>query len=201
MSDFYIEDCECNSDESQECEFKCVCETRQKNLRPNRTMLRCGNSGSLTLPVNTSAGARFTLTTVSVNVKDLKKPCINLEFTSDIATTAAVLILDFQIFKQCKGIVTPIPIGPIWTFSRPLAITASNTFSFRICDCDICNDECCIYSVVARVASTVTVGVTTINHASLSAFIVDNDCNVCKQQEMLKYKKCINWELVKKYEI
>ncbi|WP_312430224.1 DUF4489 domain-containing protein [Lacrimispora sp.] len=182
MSDFYIEDRECNSDESQECErsFELVCETRQKKLKPNRAMLRCGNSGALVLPVNTTAGARFTLTTVSVNVKDFKKPCIKLEFTSDIATTAAFLILDFQVFKQCKDIATPIPIGPIWTFSRSLAITDSDIFSFFVCDCDICDDECCTYSVVTRVASTVTVGVTSINHASLSAFIVDNDCNACK---------------------
>ncbi|WP_092251122.1 DUF4489 domain-containing protein [Lacrimispora sphenoides] len=143
-------------------------------------MLRCGNSGSLVLPVNTRAGARFTLTTVSVNVKGFKKPCIKLEFTSDIATRVAALTLDFQIFKQCKGMATPIPIGPVWTFSRLSTITDSNTFSFFICDCDICDDECCTYSVVTRVASTVTVGVTSVNHASLSAFIVDNDCNACK---------------------
>lgn len=179
MSGFYIEDCECNSDESQECEFKCVCETRRKELKPNRTMLKCGNSGSLVLPANTRADTRFTLTTVNVNIKDLKKPCIKLEFTSDIATTDAALILEFHIFKQCKN-MTPFPIGPIWTFSRSLAITDSNTFSFHVCDCDICDDECCTYSVVIRVASIVTVGVTTINNALLSAFIVENDCNACK---------------------
>jgi len=182
MSDCYIQDRECNSDEFQECElhFNCMCETHQKNLEPNRTMLKCGNSGSLVLPVNTTAGARFTITTVNVNVKDFKKPCIKLEFTSEIATTDAALILEFHIFKRCKNIVTPFPIGPIWTFSRSLAITDSDTFSFFVCDCDICDDECCTYSVVIRVASTVTVGVTSINHASLSALIVDNDCNVCK---------------------
>ncbi|MDR7811019.1 DUF4489 domain-containing protein [Lacrimispora sp.] len=181
MSDCYIQDRECNSDEFQECElhFNCMCETHQKNLEPNRTMLKCGNSGSLVLPVNTTAGARFTITTVNVNVKDFKKPCIKLEFTSDIATRVAALTLDFQVFKQCKGMVTPIPIGPVWTFSRLSTITDSNTFSFLVCDCDICNDECCTYSVVVRVASTVTVGVTTINNALISAFIVDNT-NTCK---------------------
>ncbi|WP_313583669.1 DUF4489 domain-containing protein [Lacrimispora sp.] len=177
MSDFYIEDCECNSDEYQECEqhFECVCETRQKIIKPNSTILKCGNSGALVLPANTVAGTSFTLTTVSVNSKDLKKPCINLEFTSNISNRDSGLTLDFQIFKQCNGRATPIPIGPVWVFSRPSGILNSNTFSFFVCDCDICDDECCVYSVVARVASIVT-GITLINHATLSAFIVVNDC-------------------------
>lgn len=182
MSDFYIEDNDCNSEESEECEryFVFECETQQKKLKPNRAMLKCGNSGSLVLPAQTSAGTSFTLTTVSVNVKDFKKPCIRLDFTSDIVTSGAALTLDFQIFKQCKGTAVPIPIGSVWTFSRLLAITASNTFSFFVCDCDICDDECCVYSVVARVVGLELTGFTTINNASLSAFIEDSDCNSCK---------------------
>jgi len=184
MSDFYIGDCECNGDESQECErlIKYVCETGQKKIKPNRTMLKCSNLGSLVLPANTIAGTSFTLITVSVNAKDLKKPCINLEFTSNISNIDAGLTLDFQIFKQCNGRTTPIPIGPVWVFSRPSGILNSNAFSFFVCDCDICDDECCVYSVVARVATIVT-GVTLINHALLSVFIVDNDCDACNSRK------------------
>jgi hypothetical protein len=182
MSDCYIEDRECNSDEFQECErhFKCVCETHQKKLKPNRTILKCGSQGGVTLPVGTVAGAAFTLATVNVDSKGLKNRCIKFEFASNIVTTAAVLTLNFQVFKQCKDMPTPIPVGPIWTFSRLAAITEGNTFTFFVCDCDLCNDDCCTYSVVARVAGLATVGVTSINHASLSAIIVENDCNSCK---------------------
>lgn len=59
-------------------------------------------------------------------------------------------------------------------FSRLVAITDSNTFTFFVCDCDICDEECCTYSVVATVAGVATVGVTAINNATLSAIVVDN---------------------------
>ena len=182
MSDFYNRDCECDCDEFQECEqyFECICDTHQKRLKPNSTILKCGNSGSVVIPVGTVAGTRFTLSTISINARDFRKPCINLEFTSNIVTTAAALELNFQIFKICKGQVRPIPIGPPWTFSRLVAITDINAFSFIACDCecDSCDEGCCIYSAVVTVTSIATVGFTSINNASLSAIIVDNakDC-------------------------
>ena len=43
----------------------------------------------------------------------------------------------------------------------------------------ICEEECCNYSVVATVAGVATVGVTSINNATLSAIVVDNGCG-CK---------------------
>ena len=180
MSDCYNEDRECDCDECEDCNCNIVCKRHRKQLKPNRTILKCGSQGGVTIPLATAAGAAFTLATVNVDTKDLKNPCIKLEFASNIMTTAAVLTLDFQVFKQCRGVLTPIPVGPIWTFSRLVAVTESDSFSFFVCDCDLCNDDCCTYSVVARVAGAATVGVTSINHASLSAIIVDNDCNSCK---------------------
>ncbi len=180
MSDCYIEDRECDCDECEEFNCNIVCERPRKHLKPNRTILKCGSQGGVTIPLATIAGAAFTLATVNVDTKALKNPCIKFEFASNIVTTAAVITLNFQVFKQCKGILTPIPVGPIWTFSRLVAITEANTFTFFVCDCDLCNDDCCTYSVVARVAGVATVGVTSINHASLSAIIVDNNCNSCK---------------------
>ena len=37
-----------------------------------------------------------------------------------------------------------------------------------------CEAECCTYSVVATVAGVATVGVTSINNATLGAIVVDN---------------------------
>ena len=109
-----------------------------------------------------------------MDTKGFRKPCIKFEFASNIVTTAAVLSLNFQIFKQCKNQLVPIPVGPVWTFSRLVAVTASDSFSFFVCDCDICDTECCTYSVVATVAGVATVGVTSINNATLGAIVVDN---------------------------
>lgn len=161
-----------------ECECKCCCECeRPKYLAPNRTLLKCGCPGAVTLPLATIAGTNFTVATVNVDTRGFRKPCIKFEFASNIVNTAAILTLNLQLFKQCKNQLVPIPVGPVWTFSRLIAITESNTFTFFVCDCDICDEECCTYSVVATVAGIATVGVTAINNATLSAIVVDNTCN------------------------
>lgn len=114
------------------------------------------------------------MATVNVDTKNYENPCIKFEFASNIVTTAAVLTLNFQIFKQCGNQLVPLPVGPIWTFSRLVAITSSDTFSFFVCDCDSCREDCCNYSVIATVAGIATVGVTSISNATLSAIVVDN---------------------------
>lgn len=156
------------------CEPEYCCDKRKCTIRPNRTTLKCGTPGAVTLPLATLAGTTFNLANINVDTKNFSKPCIQFMFSSNIVTTAAILTLNFRIFKQCKNQLVPVPIGPVWTFSRLLAVTDSNTFSFNVCDCDNCDDECCNYSVVATVVGVATVGVTAINNASLSAIVVDN---------------------------
>lgn len=180
--------CECEYEEN-DCDCECDCQYRCSNqcercccekpacVKPNRTILKCGTPGAVTLPLATLAGTTFTVATVTVDTKNLKNPCIKFEFASNVVTTAAVLTLNFQIFRQCKNQLVPLPIGPVWTFSRLVAVTESNTFSFFVCDCDICDGGCCTYSVVATVVGVATVGVTAINNATLSAIVADNSCN------------------------
>jgi hypothetical protein len=170
--------CDCNKGHEYECKCSCRFEQKPKALKPNRTCLKCGIPGSVTIPLATLAGTSFTVATVNVDTKRMNHPCIKFEFASNIVTTAAVITINFQIFKQCKNQLVPIPIGSIWTFSRLVAITDSNTFSFFVCDCDTTCDDCCSYSVVATIAGIATVGVTSINNASLAAIVVDDaQCN------------------------
>lgn len=176
MSDIPCNECEQNETYECACRSCCDCE-KTRPLSPNRTVLKCGTPGAATLPVATVAGTNFTVATVTVDTRGFRKPCIKFEFASNIVTTAAVLTLNLRIFKQCKNQLVPIPVGPSWTFSRLVAITSSDSFSFFVCDCDLCDAECCTYSVVATVVGVATVGVTAINNATLSALVVDNTCN------------------------
>lgn len=161
------------------CEPEYCCEKQRCMLRPNRTTLKCGTPGAVTLPLATIAGTTFNLANVNIDTRNFTKPCIQFQFSSNIVTTAAVLSLNLQLFKQCKNQLMPVPIGPVWTFSRLVAITDSNTFSFSVCDCDSCDEDCCNYSVRATVVGVATVGVTAINNATLSAIIVDNPSDSC----------------------
>lgn len=178
MSDTNCNSCDCDQRETFECDCRCCCDCEKvRPLAPNRSALKCGCPGAVSLPVATIAGTSFTVANVTVDTKGFRKPCIKFEFASNIVTTAALLTLNLQIFKQCKNQLVPIPVGPVWTFSRLVIVSSSDTFSFFVCDCDICDADCCTYSVVATVAGVATVGVTTISNATLSALVVDNACN------------------------
>ncbi|MFT4105365.1 MAG: DUF4489 domain-containing protein [Lacrimispora sp.] len=180
MNDQDIRTCECDcGEEIQDCDCRCVCEKTGKYVKPNRTTLKCGSHGSVTIPAATLTGTTFTLAVVNVNTKGYRGPCIKFDFAGSIAVTGAAITLNFQIFKQCKGQLVPVPVGPVWTFSRLIEVTESDSFRFFSCDCDICDDGCCVYSVVASVTGVLpdineTIGSTVINNVSLSAIIVDN---------------------------
>ena len=93
---------------------------------------------------------------------------------SNILTETAVATLNFQVFRQCGGQLSPVPAGPIWTFSRAVATAdEANSFGFAICDCDNCGCDCCNYSVVATVVGAATTGTVTINNATLIATVVE----------------------------
>ena len=140
--------------------------------------IKCRTYGALTIPADTDVGATFSVVNLNVDTKGYKKPCIKVEFYSNILTDTATATLNFQVFRQCNGQLTPVPAGAAWTFSRLVATAdEANSFGFAICDCDNCDCGCCNYSVVATVAGAATTGTVTINNATLIATVAEEaDC-------------------------
>jgi len=153
-------------------------------LRP--AILKCGAS-QLTLFRGESINAITTTSTVAsvkANTSCLCNPCIRFEFASNIIvpTGTEIANITFQIFKNCTNQSQPIPVGPQWTFRTPVA--TSDTFSFFVCDCNTCSNECCTYTVqaTARVLAIGDAGATTtvtIKNATLSVLAVDNSNENC----------------------
>lgn len=145
----------------------CCHEECKKEVCP--TVIKCGCPSATTIPAAAVAGTTFTVSSTTVNTSCLDNPCIKLEFASNlVAAVAFTGTINFQVFKICRGQLTPVPVGPAWTFSET-ALLFSQTFSFFVCDCDSCFDDCCTYTVVATVTSAVTVGTLSINNATLGA--------------------------------
>lgn len=143
-------------------------------------IVKCGTSGTATIPVATVAGTTFTPASLALNTSSLCNPCVKLEFTSNIVAAAFTGSISFQVFKQCDNQFTPVPVGPAFTYARLVDVfTASDTFTFYICDCDSCNKDCCSYTVVATVTSAATVGVLNINNASLNAVAASQTKTCC----------------------
>lgn len=148
---------------------------KKEDLCP--TIIKCSTPGAVTIPLATIVGTTFTPTSLTLNTACLCNPCAKIEFTSNIVATAFTGSITFQVFKQCVNQFTPVPVGPAFSYSRAVAVTDSDTFSFFICDCDSCFNDCCTYTVVVTV-NVVTVGVLTINNATLGA-VVSCQTNAC----------------------
>ncbi|SCJ77389.1 Uncharacterised protein [uncultured Eubacterium sp.] len=164
------------NEENQECkESKYCCEEKKCVLSPNRTFLKCSAPLTTNIPMATDADTTFNLANLNIDTSKFHDPCIKFEFASNILTSAGSLTFNFQIFKQCKYQATDFPIGPVWTFSRLASSVGENdVFTFPVCDCDVCEDECCNYSVIATIESLETQGDIVINNATLSALVIDN---------------------------
>ena len=146
-------------------------------LRP--AILKCGVPKSTTVHVSPEDAA--TVASVRVNTACFSNPCIKFEFASNILvpTGTGSANITFQIYKNCTNQSQSIPVGPPWTFRTPVA--TSNIFSFFVCDCNTCSDECCTYTVqaISTNADRGPGGDVTINSATLLALVVDNANQNC----------------------
>lgn len=154
-----------------------VCIERPKPCRERRTYLKCSKPQTLSLPTETLVGTAYTVAVVDLDTSGFCNPCIYFDFTSNIVTTAAVLDINFQIFKQCGRQAVPIAVSPIWRYSAILPLTASDSFTFGSCRCDVCSEKCCSYYVRITVMGVATVGITSINNMTLSAFVAEKVCD------------------------
>lgn len=146
--------------------------------RNDDIQIKCRTYGAVTIPAETEVGTVFPLVNLNVDTKGYRKPCVKVEFLSNILTATATATLNFQVFRQCDGQLSPVPVSGVWTFSRAVATAdEANSFGFAICDCDNCNCGCCNYSVVATVVGAATTGTVTINNTTLIATVIENaDC-------------------------
>lgn len=167
MSEYqYVTACDCGSAGAA---------ARSTPQRADGMEIKCRTYGATTIPAGTEVGTVFPLVNVNVDAKRYRKPCVKVEFLSNILTDTATATLNFQVLRQCDGQLTPVPASGIWTFSRTVATDAeANSFGFAFCDCDNCNCGCCNYSVVATVVGAATTGTVTVNNATLIATVAED---------------------------
>jgi hypothetical protein len=130
------------------------------------------------LPDATLSGTTVTATVITADTSKFCNPCTKLEFTSNIIGTAFAVTLNFQVFKTCNN-QRPIPIGSRFSFVVPVAALFANMFTFFVCDCDSCLNECCTYTVMVTVGGARITGNVGIFAARLIAITVDNPEQCC----------------------
>lgn len=168
------EDCGCKEEKKECC--------REEKKEVNEVLLKCGTPGSVNLPVLALGGiftpVNFTVSTVTVDTSDVVDPCIKFEVSSNVNITVGVglpITLNFQIFKTCRNQLTPIPVGPVYTFSKVASVLESAVVSFSVCDCNVCcSDDCCTYSLVVTVATIGVALTSSVTNAAITAIVVEN---------------------------
>lgn len=146
---------------------------RDKKPSGATATVKCGASGSAIIPAATPVASPFTLASLTINTGSGSCTCTKIEVTNNLATATFTGAVSFQVLKQCRNQFTPVPVGPAFTYSEGAATTAATAFTFFVCDCDNCDNGCCVYSLVATV-TTLTAGTLTINNATLSAITSSN---------------------------
>jgi hypothetical protein len=155
------------------------------------TIVKCGCPSSTTLPIATPVGTTFTLASLTLDTSCLCDPSIKLEFASNVVIpVAASGAVSIQIFKQCRGQVAPVPVGPAWTWSELVAVAKASTFSFFVCDSDSCFDDCCTYTAVATVTTVIAGGTISFNNNTLGAVATCKSNNCKKECHRRHERKC-----------
>jgi len=166
------------------------CRKEKREEKECPTIIKCGCPSSTSVPILAAGGsATLTLASLTLDTSCICDPNIKLEFATNlVAGVAFVGTMSIQVFKQCKNQFNPVPVGPTWTVGTLTALSAQ-TFSFFICDSDSCNNDCCTYTVVARITSAVATGTLAINNATLGAIATcgANKCEKCREKEDRRY--------------
>ena len=160
---------------AEECGAKQTCSAcRKEEPHGDHAALKCGTPQSTTIPDTAAVGDTFYAASLNVDTAKYHAPCVRFEFAGNIVTAPGTVALNFQLTKQCKYQGAAIPVGPAWSFSRTgLTAAESDMFAFSVCDCGLCDDECCSYSVVVTVEALTVDGNVAINNASLTALVVE----------------------------
>lgn len=154
-------------------------------------ILKCGEVGQALLFNGANIGTSVPAATITLDTSKFCNPCIILEFTSNIIGTLFQGTLNFQLYRLCDNQL-PIPIGPQYSFTQSIPAYFANVFTFFVCDCNSCLNECCTYSIVVSVGgSTPIIGNVGIFAARLAAIIADNpeDYDDCYPYDKLSPKE------------
>lgn len=158
---------------------QCDCCELEIPKENNCAFLSYSTTDTLTIPLGTSVGTTFRITSLTIDNSCKRFSTVRLKFSSNLVTDASIASINFQIFKQCSKQTAPIAVGSVWSYSRILITSEATSFSFK--ECDVICDECCVYYVVVTVVTAATAGVISINNANLSALAVFDGCSFEKQ--------------------
>lgn len=168
------------------CDHRKCCKQKKCCDSPlgGKAILKCGRGAVGPLP-KIDDGKIFGGTnaihvgSVTIDTRNLCNPTVLLNFNiilTNLSGEEEDFTLTFTVVKCCKGCTQPV--GESFTFADELEKGVSRSFTFQICDCTNCCDDCTTYTLQITSATLEKAGLSV--KADISALAVENDCcNSC----------------------
>lgn len=166
-----------HDDDRHECKKRC-----KDAPEGGKALLRCGKGSAGILPKTDNDGKflgglnAINVGSVTVDARNLCNPTVLLNFNLQLTNTnddENEVVITFTVVKCCKGCTTPVGEG--FTFADEIEKGANKSFSFQICDCNNCCDDCVTYTLQITSATLDKSGL--LVRADISALAVENNCS------------------------
>lgn len=138
----------------------------------NQIILRNSGFGGIILPQNTDKNSTYNIASIDLDPFCYSNSSIYFNFCCNIATLNAQVQLKFQLYKQDRNQIIPLPVGSAFNFIRMNPTTQTDVFSLTACDQNLRVSNRYNYSVCIEVMGFNTVGTVTITNPILTALII-----------------------------
>ena len=171
----------------EECCGKLVKEIRiekcqdQPSCISDDVFLKASAFGGVIIEDGTEKGTTYNVVSVNLDTAACRHFHTELSFSCNIICIDASARLKFQILKQEKNQMMPLPLSSGNSYSRNQKVTESNVVTFSALDCDSHGTQWCNYSVFIEIMGQQTAGTVIITNPVLIAVVVEKN-----QGNMLK---------------
>lgn len=170
-----------NPDQREECRRKVVkeiciekCQDKQSCIWDD-VFLKASAFGGIVIPDGTEKGTTYNVVSVNLDTAACRDFHTELSFSCNILSMDASARIKFQVLKQEKNQIMPLPLSSGYSYFRSQKVTESDVVTFSALDCDSHGTQWCNYSVFIEIIGQQTAGAVMITNPVLIAVVVEKN--------------------------
>lgn len=170
-----------NPNQREECRRKVVkeiciekCQDKQSCIWDD-VFLKASAFGGIVIPDGTEKGTTYNVVSVNLDTAACRDFHTELSFSCNILSMDASARIKFQVFKQEKNQIMPLPLSSGYSYFRSQKVTESDVVTFSALDCDSHGTQWCNYSVFIEIIGQQTAGSVMITNPVLIAVVVEKN--------------------------
>lgn len=150
------------------------CQTEHSTVP--KIIIKRSNSGGISLTNGGGSEVPYTIVATNMDSCGLRDFHVKLDFSCNIMAAQSPPHLNFQILKQDRYQLIPVPVSANYVFAKEAGSFEANMFSITACDNDSQISKCCSYSVTVKATGVgESQGTAMITNAVLMLTIVEKE--------------------------